>query len=178
MVIGYLGSQIKNYFGSKFDCKKIKYVWQKKQLGTFDALKLAKPYLKKYFLVLLGDDLYGKKDLEKLMKYDLAILAHESKHPERFGVCVAEKNLLKGIIEKPEKPPCNLVNTGVFKLNHDIFKESPVYINNEQFLPPMIGELAKKKKVHIVKARFWHPIGYKEDLDAAEKILAPLRRQK
>lgn len=173
LVIGYLGNQIKKYFGNKFDGKKIKYVWQKKLRGTFNALTLARPYLKKQFLVLLADDLYDKKDLEKLIKYDLAILAYESKNPERFGVCVGGKNnLLKKIIEKPENPPCNLVNIGVYKLNHDIFKEPLVYINGEQFLPPMIGSLAEKKKINIVKARFWHPIGYKEDLDAAERILS------
>ena len=178
LITGYLGNKIKKYFGNKFLGKKLRYVHQKTQDGTFHALKLTKRLLKNNsFLLLAGDDLYHKKDIEKIAKYKLAVLVKESKHPERFGVCLKDKKwFLKEIIEKPKNPPSNLVNTGAYALTRDIFSESVIYHKNEQVLAPMIGNLAKKKKIKVIKAKFWHPIGYKEDLEKAERIIKNLKK--
>src|SRR3989344_5644423 len=44
LVIGYLGDKVKKHFGNNFLGKKIKYVIQEEQLGTFHALKQAKNF--------------------------------------------------------------------------------------------------------------------------------------
>src|SRR3989338_3796895 len=91
MVIGYLGNKIKKYFGSNFAGKRIKYVVQKEQLGTFHALKQAKKFLKNEFLILMADDIYSKKDLINLAKNEQAVLAREVSGPsEKFGVCLVK----------------------------------------------------------------------------------------
>ena len=48
-VIGYLGEQIKDYFGSEFKGKKIKYVEQKELLGIFFYLLYGITYVIKMF---------------------------------------------------------------------------------------------------------------------------------
>src|SRR3989344_511325 len=79
LVIGYLGEQIKNLIGGSFAGKKVTYVEQKELKGTADAIFECKDLLRGRFLVLMGDDLYNKRDLENLIKSPLAILVSEVK---------------------------------------------------------------------------------------------------
>lgn len=173
LIVGYLGEQIKEYFGDKYNGKKIQYANQQEQKGTFDALKLVEPLLEKKFLILFADNLYHPDDLQKLIQYDNAVAVKTIEDPRPFGVCVLNKDgTLSEILEKLENPPTNLVNIGAYILTHDIFKEKvAIHSDGEHLLPPMIGTLARKKKVHIVQSRFWHPISFPKDLAEAEKIL-------
>ena len=49
------------------------------------------------FLVMMGDDLYVKGDIENCMKNDLAVLGFEVNNPNKFGIILSDenKNLLK-----------------------------------------------------------------------------------
>lgn len=173
LVIGYRGEQIKNYFGEEFGGRKIYYVEQPEPRGTFHALSLAKDFLSdKPFLVLMADDFYKKEDLEKLLDFPNAILTWETLNPERFGISrVSPEGFLEALIEKPSQPCGNLAYTGACVLDKKIFFESIIYgSNSEELLAPMIGTLAEKLPVRVVRASFWLPIGYLEDLDRAEEL--------
>ena len=76
-------------------------VEQSSPQGTFHALLQARSILKDRFLVLAGDDLYQRKDLEALIAHPRAILAQEVEKPERFGVVEMNGTTLTGILEKP-----------------------------------------------------------------------------
>lgn len=174
LVIGYKGEQIENYFGKEFAGKKIVYSYQKTPNGTFHALVCAKKFLKgEPFLGLVGDDLYEKADLENLIQHPASVLVRKTNMPERFGICrVDENDFLIDIIEKPNFPCGSLAHTGAFVLNKEIFKELLIRgLNGEELLAPMIGSLAKKQPIKAVRASFWFPIGYLEDLTRAEKFL-------
>ena len=129
LVVGYLGDQIRQYFNSEYRGRKITYIVQNEQLGTFNALKQARSVLGRSFLSLMGDDLYYRKDLSRVLEHDQAVLVRRVKGPsEKFGVCLTRnKNWVKDILEKQPGLKFTFANCGAFKLTHDIFKEKIVY---------------------------------------------------
>lgn len=173
IVIGWLGDQIKSYFGTYFNGKKINYLEQLEPKGTFNAVNLGREFLKDdSFLVVSGDDLYSKKDILKVSEKESAILAKKTNRPEKFGICKkGEGETLCDIIEKPKDFVGDLANIGVYKLRPTIFEEKIILgQNGEELLAPMIGNLAKKEKINVVEASFWHPIADKDDLLAAQDL--------
>lgn len=178
LVVGYRGEKIQNHFGNSFNNKKIHYVWQQEAKGTAHALALAKDLLRdEPFLLMYADDLYHPQDIAACVAAGPSILAFESEHPERFGVCVLdEEGYLMGIIEKPEHPQSNLVSIGVYVLIKKIFDMEPVYdVKGENVLAPQIGVLSRHIPIKVIRARFWHPIGYPEDIDSAKAALPLLK---
>lgn len=171
LVIGDNGEHIKEYFGDSFSNIPIEYIRQLEPKGTTDALMNARSVIKgKEFMVLHGDDLYCKKDLEKLFIKKPSLLVAYSDNPERFGVClVDDSGFLKEILEKRKNPPSKLVNIGAFILNHEIFNIPPSILpNGELNLPEQIGVWAKRRPIKVVKASFWKPINTSEEFFSAQ----------
>lgn len=175
MVVGYQKEKIIEYFGGSFNGLPIKYIEQTILMGTAHALDVAKPEIRdEDFLFMHGDDLYHQDDLEALVKFESpVILVKETSHPEKFGVCLVDRNgYLTDILEKPLDSPSNLVNIGVYLLNKGIFNipkiQSP---NGEFYLSEQIGKWAEECKIKVVKAKFWYPIGYPEDLEVASSLV-------
>lgn len=174
LVVGYRKEQIIDYFGNEYAGKRIVYAHQEEPRGTFHALHVARPFLDGApFLTINGDDLYAREDLERIIDHPNSMLVAEWGNADRFGVCeVDDRGNLKSLIEKPDRSSGNLVYTGACVLTHDIFDESPVYgKTGEQVLPPSILGMSKKMPVAVLTARFWHPIGYPEDVVSGEKRL-------
>jgi len=121
-VVGYYGELIMNHFGHEFEGKKIKYVFQKDLNGTGGAIHLVKGLLEDRFLVVYGDDLYYPKDIKKLLKHNLAVLAREVEDPSRFGIIKTNKrgNVVE-IVEKPKHSKDKLAAVGIFMLNKKFF---------------------------------------------------------
>ena len=175
IVVGWLGHKIRNYFGRSFAGRPIEYVLQMEPRGTFHALHLTKGIVAGGdFLIVSGDDVYCAKDIDRVVRSEnLSLLANKTVSPERFGICkVGENNLLETIIEKPKNFCGNLANIGVYKLNGDIFDEpASIGQTGEEILAPMIGTLAVRKKIEVIRASFWHPIADMNDWRAAQNIL-------
>lgn len=173
LVVGHRAGQIRKHFGSIFGGKKIRYVNQRRQKGTYHALYSAKRYLKYDFLVLMADDIYTKEDLIGLLKPEQAILVKKvSGASERFGACIIKKGLLKGIAEKQKKVKFKFANCGAYKLTHAIFREPVIYgPTGEELLSIMVGTLGQKQQVNAVQATRWFPIATPEDLKEAERLV-------
>jgi NDP-sugar pyrophosphorylase family protein len=172
-VIGYCGEYIMNHFGHEFKGKKIRYIFQKDLNGTGGAIHLARMFLEDKFMVVYGDDLYRKKDLQKLTKHGLAVLAREVDDTSRFGIIKTDRkgNLLE-IVEKPKRSKEKLAVVGIFMLNKKFFDYDLVSVGNGEFgLPQTLATMAKDYPIKIVKATMWHPIGNPEDLKAAEQVI-------
>ena len=175
LVVGYKNRLIRDYFGNEFRNKKIHYVYQEKPLGTAHALMLCKSFINKRekFLFMYSDDLHGKNGLSNLLNYELAVLVAEHPDPKRFGVVLTDKkNKILEIEEKPDIPKSNLVAVGAYVFDDKIFNykfsRNP---NGEYYVTDLVGGLIKDYPVYAEKTSFWHPIGYPEDVDAAEKKL-------
>jgi len=172
-IVGYCAENVMEIFGKEFDGRKIHYVFQKKLNGTGGALHLAKSILEDKFMVMMGDDLYVKKDIVKILKNDLAVLAKEVENPSDFGILATNRRgYLEEVIEKPKRPKGNLANAAVYVLNKDFFNYELVSIGNGEFgLPQTLAKMTDKYKIKVEKASLWHPISCQEDLESAEKII-------
>lgn len=172
-VVGYKGETIEDYFGDLYEGKNIKYIRNVLPHGTGYALLQAQPYLKDgCFLLLNGDDLYHPKDLRVCEEKKPLVFVIESKTPERFGVCLlTPSGDIERIIEKPDNPPSNLVNTGAYVLNSEIFDiPAPILPNGELNLAEQVGNWAQKRTVFAHKARLWNPINRIEELEEARNL--------
>ncbi len=173
LVVNYLGEQIKSHFKNSRQGKKITYVRHDELDGTGGAVYCAKDLLKGNFLVLNGDDLYFKPDLEKLIREKLAVLAYEVEDPTKYGVLKTdEEGNLVDVIEKPKTKEFRLINTGAFALTREFFNYELVSIGGGEYgLPQTLAKMADKCKIKVVPAKQWLPVGCPEDLKKAEEAI-------
>jgi bifunctional UDP-N-acetylglucosamine pyrophosphorylase/glucosamine-1-phosphate N-acetyltransferase len=174
LIIGYKGEVIREFLEKRKYGFRIKFIEQEKQLGTGDALLRAKGLVKGRFLVIMGDNLYRKTDIEKCVEKGISILVQGVERPEDFGVCLSENGLLKGIVEKPRKPESNLANTGLYVLDDTIFRfleKGGMSERGELELTDAVNQFCSQNEMHIVRAKEWMPVGYVWDVLAVNKRL-------
>ncbi|MFT4303283.1 MAG: bifunctional sugar-1-phosphate nucleotidylyltransferase/acetyltransferase [Candidatus Woesearchaeota archaeon] len=160
IIVGYLKEQIISKIGNKYKNIKIKYIEQKKQLGTGHAVLLCEN-LKGKFIVMCGDDLYSKKDIKKLLNHDNAALAKKVQNPSEFGIFLTKNNKMTNIIEKPKNNIGNLANTGCYILNDNIFKLLKNTKKSKRGEIEIIDVFKKIKDFKIIEVTdFWIPIAY------------------
>ena len=133
IIVGYKKENIISYLGDTFKAMKIKYVTQKSQTGTGSALACAKDFLSNKFLVMMGDDIYSKKDILKCTKYPYAVVGCKVKEPSNFGVYVIGNGFVKDLIEKPKRFVSEIANTGLYLLDRKIFG--------------LLGEIKKSERI-------------------------------
>lgn len=167
IVVGYLGEQIKNKFSNQYGRIKITYVEQKELSGTAAALWQAQPLLRDKFLVINGDDIYDKAELEKCLERDWTIGLANLKAPSEnylsfeIGDDSNIKNWRRAV--KNEKI---LLATGAYCLIPEIFSYEPAQIaTGELGLPQTI--LKTGKPLAGVVMNKWIQINYPEDLNNA-----------
>lgn len=172
-VIGYLGDQIREYFGQSFEGKRVAYVEQEKLDGTGGAIRLVKDVVRGKFLVINGDDLYRREDLEKLMDHDLAVLACEVEDSNQFGVLeTTADGELVSIVERPHDGTVKLVNTGAYMLHENFFQYPLVSISETEYgLPQTLVSMRDKYAIAVEQTKTWLPIGNPEALAEAEKVI-------
>jgi UDP-N-acetylglucosamine diphosphorylase/glucosamine-1-phosphate N-acetyltransferase len=176
IVVGYKKEMI-NQFCQEYDFK-VSFIEQKKQLGTGDAIKTAKEFVgNDNFLVVMSDNLYSIDDLKAVKSKDDCnyIVGYKHEHPEKFGVLIEQRGLLKKIIEKPKKPESNLINTGLYKLTPEIFSvldKMKRTKRGEYEITDALTYLAKENKIKILQAKdFWLDFGYPWDIFRVNEFL-------
>jgi len=148
LVVGYRKEQVFDFFGSgeKYGVR-IAYATQEKQLGTAHALNKVKDMVQDEFLVLPGDNLIESGTLADFVEYGPeAVLVKRVENPQRYGVVDAAADEVLRITEKPVDAGSNLVNTGIYAFNKDIFK----YTENVLDIPDAINHMVAAG--HAVKA--------------------------
>ena len=180
IVTRYLAEKIEKHCGAEFHSRKVVYMRQPEGMnGTFAAVKICESLIgqDEHFFVFYADDLMAKEPIAECLRHSSAIVAAEVQDPGRFGVLVVNTDgTLKGIMEKPEHPPTNLVLTNTMLLHADIFHENPpVHANGERYLTDALCAYAEKNPITIVKTSRWLPIGYPEDLQKADIFLSGIR---
>lgn len=173
IVTGYLGEQIRDHFGDSYQGLKIRYAEQGEQKGTGHALMQAGDSLKGRFLVMNGDDIYCRQDLEGCLKHELCIMAVGVENPGSFGVVKLNGKFLKGIEEKPQEPKSNLVNAGAYVLNDSVLDRGAGESRRGEIeLTGMVNSLAGREKIACEKVRgFWLPLGFPWNLLEANEFL-------
>jgi len=173
-IVNYLAPQIMNHFGDEHAGRKIKYVKQKKLLGTGHALGLCKNILKDRFLVMMADDIYSGKDIKKCLTHERSILTQEV-HGKFAGgrVKLDSSGHLQDIVEGVHNRKKSLANVGLYVLTDKFFKYDLVRIagKKEYGLPQTIVKVARDYPIKIVKASMWLQISDLAGLRNAEKYL-------
>ena len=144
LVVGYQRKQIFDYVGSgeQFGVD-ITYITQDKQLGTAHALLQAKRTTENEFLVVPGDKLIEPDTIAQIAGTSPpALLAKKVNNPLTHGVVTIEKGLVKSIAEKLARPEGNIINTGIYALNPEVFD----YLENELDIPNALTRMLSEGK--------------------------------
>ncbi len=180
-VVGYRDEKIREYFedGSRWGVK-INYVTQRKQLGTADALKSASHLLNDEFLMLNGDAIVGSEDFKRILSDNaMVICVKEVPNPQDFGVVEIKDGKIVRILEKPEKPPTNLINAGVYYFKKEILgaiDKTPLSKRGEYEITDSIQiAINEGYEFRAVEINTWIDVGYPWDLlKANEELLKKL----
>jgi UDP-N-acetylglucosamine diphosphorylase / glucose-1-phosphate thymidylyltransferase / UDP-N-acetylgalactosamine diphosphorylase / glucosamine-1-phosphate N-acetyltransferase / galactosamine-1-phosphate N-acetyltransferase len=175
IVVGYLSEQIKNYFQGSFNGMKIKYVFQESPLGTGDALFRCRHLLSGRFILMMGDDLYSRKDIEKCLENETSILACEMNEECSGGKISPDQNgCLFEIIEG--RHSSGSINTGFYALNDKIFSYSPPFNKDkkEYYLTEAVKQMSKDHPIRIVRSTWWRQISDVKALEEARLEMANL----
>lgn len=131
LIVNYKEDIVKSYFGNGLDLGvKISYKTQEELCGTANAIYQGKEFVDgEEFIVLNGDIIVDKHLLRDIIKDyentspDTLIVLTKVDNPSCFGVVEIKEGLIKNIVEKPKKgeEPSNLINTGIYVFNADIF---------------------------------------------------------
>lgn len=172
LVVGYLKEQIMEYFGERYEGRRIHYVMQNNYDGTAGAVRLCNDVIdEERFLVIMGDDLYMRDDLQKLFEHDQSVLAYNTMQAENFGlVDIDTEFYLTGVIERPHNKKEGLINTGAYFLNRKYFDAQTVKISDKEYgLPQTLVSMYPACKTKVVEANDWLAIGTPQDLQRAQK---------
>ena len=177
IVVHYLKQQIAEYMTrqSIFDEYAL-VVQEPTPLGTGHALQCCRDALRsRDFLVINGDDLFGKDGLRQLSRHDFGILAAPRMDYHRYGVIIQnDSGGFHAIDEKPPPgkypapAPCSI---GAYKLTTAVFKHQlEPSARGEYELTDYVTAVAAEREVAVVESTFWLPIGDPAALEAAQKL--------
>jgi glucose-1-phosphate thymidylyltransferase len=113
--------------GKEFGLRHLNYTYQEGEGGIAEALGLAE-----YFadgdktVVILGDNIIEKNiktavDNFRNQERGAKILLKEVEDPWRFGVAELAGEKVVNIIEKPKEPKSNLIVTGIYMFDQEVF---------------------------------------------------------
>ncbi|MCH8067075.1 MAG: NTP transferase domain-containing protein [Nanoarchaeota archaeon] len=172
IVVGYKKGMIKKFIKKNYPDLNIRFIEQREQLGTGHAVSLLKDKIKNKFILLMGDNIYSRKDVNKIAKHQYSILVKKVKNPELFGVVKEKNDILTDIIEKPKKFVSDIVSCALYSFDEKIFgllEDIKKSERSEYELTDAIKKLSVKNDVYCVKSSSCFQISYPWDLLAADK---------
>ena len=180
LVVGYHEDAIRKWFdnGLKFGVS-IRYVVQRKQMGTADALRTAEPFIHEQFLMLNGDMIVETSDLLKIIGQPGPVMAtYTTAHPESFGVVTVENDKITTLEEKSLHPKSNIINAGAYLFEtgiFDILKKISPSSRGEYELTDALTDYIGEGRLTAYPLSVWMDVGYPWDmLCANEHLLASI----
>lgn len=125
----------------------------------------------------MGDDIYSRSSVKDCAKNSLSICCRVTEINDRGDRVLLKNNNLSGFTTQIKnielKKPSGLAFTGMYCLTKEIFRYKPVKLQTKEEwgLPQTLLKLAQKKKIKIIKTKYWAQISSPEDLKTAEDIL-------
>ncbi len=180
LVVGYQEQAVRDYFGDGSGLGvSIRYVTQRRQKGTADALRNVEDQVSGPFLLLNGDMILRSRDIAAIIGTDAPCMGiYHSDHPEDFGVVTIEGDRVTGLEEKSGTPRSNLINAGVYLFSPAIFSAlrsvgpSP---RGELELTDALADLIRERTLRARTLSFWLDAGYPWDLlDANATLLGEI----
>ena len=144
LILGYLGSKIKEYVETEYSHMNFAFAYQEKKLGPGHAISLAKPFIEEgdEVLIIFGDTIFvGDLSQGLKLKNDAALAVKRVEDPRRFGVVEMENDRVTDVVEKPDyvKPMDAMI--GIY------------FIKNTKLLFEAIDEMIENKR--MTKGEFY-----------------------
>jgi glucose-1-phosphate thymidylyltransferase len=134
LILGYLGTKIKEYVEKDYPDMNFAYAVQEKPQGPGHAISLAEPFINKKepVLIIYGDTIFVG-DMKKGIKTtkDASLAVKRVEDPRRFGVVEMKGGKVMDVIEKPDYIKPSDVMIGIY------------FINNTKLLFESINEMIK-----------------------------------
>lgn len=139
---------------------KISYIEEKSSNGTADSLRLLKGRIGSNFLVVYGDIIFNKINIDELWNDHIkqnsiaTIMLTTSSKPSEKGTVKVEGNRVLTFTQKPKKSDIYLVFSPIFVTEPQIFEYSGSSLEFDVF-PELArkgllnGHLSSEKEVHI-----------------------------
>lgn len=178
-ITGYRDEQVRDYFGSgdKWGVN-IDYCSQRRQLGTADALNMAKDLLDGNCLMINGDIIVSRSDIKQLTdKTDITMSITEVKDTRHLGIIEVSQNQVIRLHEKTATPPSHMANAGLYLFTPDIFNiisQTPKSPRGEYEITDSIQLMIDQG--HLItyqKLSYWLDLSYPWDLLPANESLLP-----
>jgi len=154
---------------------KINIFYEEKPRGTFGGLQMLKEWLgDKNFVLTNGDELKDL-DLGKLIEIHLAqapigtIALVQAEKPQEYGVPILDGTVITQFLEKPEDPPSNFINSGLYVFSPGVFDYadfSQEHIMTEKDIFPKLAAEGRLHGFKIENGR-WYDCGNLERWEKA-----------
>jgi dTDP-glucose pyrophosphorylase/mRNA-degrading endonuclease RelE of RelBE toxin-antitoxin system len=177
--VNYLGEQIENHFGDGNNKKiKIKYVWEKKPLGTIGAVSKISNFQHDYILIT-NSDLLTNIDYEQFFlefinqKADLALISIPYHVTIPYAILETDNGNIKSLKEKPIYTYYS--NGGVYILKKELLKYIPkdTFFNATDLIEKLIRE--QLKVISLPFSGYWLDIGKHEDFEKAQSDIKNIK---
>ncbi|MBP2146850.1 bifunctional UDP-N-acetylglucosamine pyrophosphorylase/glucosamine-1-phosphate N-acetyltransferase [Methanofollis sp. W23] len=178
LVVGYGEREVRDWFGdgSRFGLS-IRYVTQRHQLGTGDALMATEGLTTGRFLMLNGDMIVESSDLAALCQREAPCMGvHESDHPQDYGVVTMDGAQITGLEEKSRHPRSTWINAGVYLFDQEIYaraEDLSLSGRGEYELTDALEGYIAEGRLTAYPLKTWMDVGSPWDLlDANATLLA------
>ena len=177
VVVGYLGETIRQRFGGTYGGRTMTYVTQENIVGgTADALWQAKDMLTGKFVVMMGDDIYAREDIEAVAAHDWSLLVQRVPDTVVGGKIMSDADgHIIDIIEGNSGGE-GAVSANLFALDTRIFDFPQVPKaagSSEMGLPQTVLAASKASGIpfNVVEATVWIQVSNPDDLARAAAAL-------
>lgn len=170
VIVGYLKEVIMQRFGTAYNGRKMTYIEQKNIVGgTAEALYIAKEVLHDRFIVMMGDDIYDKRDIDAALHYEWSLVVQTTRERAVGGRIVFDENrhivdIAEGVSEEG-----GAISTNLFVLDTRLFAYPMVPKapgSSEMGLPQTVLAASKISgiPVSVIEAQSWIQISDPEDI--------------
>lgn len=188
MVVGYGREQIVERYGdgSRLGVK-LRYLYQKKLLGTANAVSLVEDFVGgDRFLVMNGDTLVDQESLDTLLKryeevgsskdFGGIMATIEVEEPEQFGIVFLKGRKVSEIVEKPKRIKSRLANAGIYIFDPMIFESIKLTKKSKrgeyELTTSMKIFINSGKAIYTSPLNLWADIGRPWDLLVANEYFS------
>lgn len=178
VLVGWHEDEIKGEI--KSEKAEIKYVRQEEPLGTAHAIKQAKEHVDDKFICLNGDVIISKSSLKEFItqfskKENCMMGLAKVDNPKQYGIAKTEDGKVTDLIEKPDHPPTNNVNSGLYGFTSQIFEliEKTQKSSRGEFeITDTLKKLIDKKELSSYELKNdWHELSRPWDILSVNKEL-------
>lgn len=188
LLVNYKSNLIKQYLNAENEFRnlKIRFIKSEPNLGLADVILKTEKFIKKPFVVILGDDFTNSPSLKQFTKTELpsnmvaleAVCREKNQNilSQTCEIFVNSNNQITKAIEKPKKPTSNLRGCGIYLFTPQIYNYIKKTKNSKKSkkkeITDTINLIAKDKKAYA-----WHLLGINinintpQDLENATKSL-------